>query len=224
METSKLDGVGADRDTYASLGLDKSSNDDSGTPQILFDMASALEKSIRRNEKLSKPSKRKEGVTIFHGSRAPTMSVRQYLERICKYTSCSMSCFVVAYIYINRFLERTAGCLTSLNIHRLLITSVVVASKFIDNAGANNSYFAKVGGISNAEMNRMEVNFLFKLDFRLCVSPEELEIYRSRLQTEGSSKYQIDRSIKCCGIREGWLKKDSDKCTSANAGLSCRAI
>ncbi|KAF8038770.1 hypothetical protein BT93_B1350 [Corymbia citriodora subsp. variegata] len=224
METSKLDGVCPGRETYASLGLDESGNDHSGTPQILFHIASALEKSIRRNEKLSKAWKRKEAVTVFHGSRAPAMSVRQYLERICKYTSCSASCFVVAYIYINRFLERTGGCLTSLNVHRLLITSVVVASKFIDNAGSNNGYFAKVGGISNAEMNRMEVNFLFKLDFRLCISAEEFEMCCSQLQTEGSAKYQIDRSIKCCGIREGWLKKDSDKCTSTTSGLSCRAI
>lgn len=73
-------------------------------------------------------------------------------------------------------------------------------------------------------MNRMEVNFLFNLDFRLCISPEEFEMCCSQLQTEGSGKYQIDRSIKWCGIREGWLKKDSHKCTSTIAGLSCRAI
>ncbi|XP_030545487.1 cyclin-P3-1-like [Rhodamnia argentea] len=224
MEASKLDGGDPGRETYASLGLDSSGEEDAGTPRILFHIASALEKSIRRNEKLPKAWRRKEAITIFHGSRAPAMSVGQYLERICKYSSCSTSCFVVAYIYINRFLERTGGCLTSLNVHRLLITSVVVASKFIDDAGSNNAYFAKVGGISNAEMNRMEVNFLFKLDFRLYVSPEEFKMCCSQLQTEGNSKYQIDRSIKCCGIREGWLKKDSDKCTSTIAGLSCRAI
>lgn len=134
MEASKLDGGDPGRETYASLGLDESGEDDKGTPQILFHIASALEKFIRRNEKLPKASKRKEAVTIFHGSRAPAMSVRQYLERICKYSSCRASSFVVAYIYINRFLERTGGFLTSLNVHRLLITSVVVASKFIDNA------------------------------------------------------------------------------------------
>lgn len=116
----------------ASLGLEEYENGASGTPRVLRILSSVLQRTISKNEKSMKVSKKKDAVTIFHGLRAPTLSIQQYLERILKYCSCSPSCFVVAYIYLERFLQRTGAYLTSLNAHRLLITSVMVAAKFMD--------------------------------------------------------------------------------------------
>jgi hypothetical protein len=99
---------------------------------VLVLIASVLEKSLQKNEKLLTTSRRKDAITIFHGSRCPTLSIRQYIERVFKYSRCSTSCFVVAYIYINKFLQQTDAYLTSLNAHRLLITSIMVAAKFLD--------------------------------------------------------------------------------------------
>lgn len=100
-------------------------------PKLVPVIASLLDKSIRRNEVLLAASK-KDVVTVFDGSKAPTMNIRQYMERIYKYAACSASCFVVAYIYIDRFIQATGFRLTSLNVHRLLITSLMVAAKFMD--------------------------------------------------------------------------------------------
>lgn len=41
------------------------------------------------------------------------------------------------------------------NIYRLLITSVVVAAKFLDDKYYKNSYYATVGGINIQTMNEM---------------------------------------------------------------------
>ncbi|GAY67785.1 hypothetical protein CUMW_259240 [Citrus unshiu] len=94
------------------------------TPRVLSILSSVLERSIQKNESSSKASKKNEVVTIFHCSQAPSLSIRQYIERIFKYSRCSPSCFVVAYIYLDRFLQRIKGCLARLNVHRLLITSL----------------------------------------------------------------------------------------------------
>lgn len=102
------------------------------TPRVLSVVSSVFERSIRKNEKLIKGSKMKDVITMFHASEVPALSIRRYIERIFKYSRCSPSCFVVAYIYIERFLQRRGICLTSLNIHRLLITSIMVAAKFMD--------------------------------------------------------------------------------------------
>lgn len=42
----------------------------------------------------------------FHCVKAPNISVAKCLEKIYKYTNCSPSCFVVAYVYIDRLLHR----------------------------------------------------------------------------------------------------------------------
>jgi hypothetical protein len=48
----------------------------------------------------------------------------------------------------------------------------------------NNAFYAKVGGISTAEMNLLEVDFLFGLGFQLNVTPTMFHAYCSYLQRE----------------------------------------
>jgi len=80
---------------------------------------------------------RADEITMFHGSKAPSLSIYRYTERIHRYAQCSPVCFVAAFAYILRYLQRpeatsTARRLTSLNVHRLLITSLLVAAKFLE--------------------------------------------------------------------------------------------
>lgn len=121
---------------YSTLGLlDKlplEEEESEKPPQVVLLIAYVLEKNIQKNDKLLKKSKTKDGVTIFHGSKAPTLNIRQYIERVFKYSKCSPSCFVVAYIYMDKFIRATTCYLTSLNAHRLFIASVMVATKFIE--------------------------------------------------------------------------------------------
>ncbi|KVF02455.1 cyclin-U4-1-like, partial [Cynara cardunculus var. scolymus] len=108
-----------------------------------------------------------------------------YLERIFKYANCSPSCFVVAYIYLDRFAKKQPLLpINSLNVHRLLVTSVLISIKFMDDMCYNNAYYAKVGGISTAEINLLEVDFLFGLGFQLNVTPNTFHDYCTYLQTE----------------------------------------
>lgn len=137
METRRFDGEVGLSETCIALGLEESDNtsSSSGPPKVLPIVAYLLERTIRKNERLlrAKWSAEVDIITIFHGSKAPAMSVKQYVERIFRYLNCSTSCFVVAYIYIERFLQkRVSFYLTSLTVHRLLITSVMVAAKFLD--------------------------------------------------------------------------------------------
>lgn len=124
----------AGSDIYVTLGLTELGKGVTRPPQILQLVSLLLEKAVKKNEVLLDTMQIKDVITMFHGLRAPTLSIRQYIDRIFKYSGCSPSCFIVAHIYIDRFIQRMNVPLTSLNIHRLLITSVVVAAKFIDDA------------------------------------------------------------------------------------------
>ncbi|GKV27779.1 hypothetical protein SLEP1_g36910 [Rubroshorea leprosula] len=216
MGSLAFDTESLDSDMYLTLGLKESGKGVFGTPQILSILSSLLEKSIQKNEIMQV----KDTVTVFHGLRAPTISVQKYIDRIFKYAGCSPSCFVIAYIYVDRFLQKKDIHLTSLNVHRLLITSVMVAAKFTDDAFFNNAYYARVGGISTAELNRLEMKFLFSLDFRLQVSVKTFEICCTQLQKEATEGRQIERPIKACGMKESWSNKGDT--TTACAPTSAR--
>lgn len=134
MGTLALESEDVSSDVYLSLGLKELDKGMVGIPRVLSLTSSLFERSVQRNEMLLEAKHIKDVVTVFHGLRAPTLSVPKYIDRIFKYSGCSPSCFVVAQIYVDRFLKCTEVKLTSLNVHRLLITSVMLAAKFMDDA------------------------------------------------------------------------------------------
>jgi hypothetical protein len=78
-------------------------------------------------------------------------------------------------------IQRNNFLLTELNVHRVVITGILLAAKFFDDAYYNNAYYAKVGGVLVSEINGLEVDFLFRINFSLHVSPEEFDKYRAEL-------------------------------------------
>eukprot|EP00429_Kryptoperidinium_foliaceum_P072819 CAMPEP_0176050264 /NCGR_PEP_ID=MMETSP0120_2-20121206/24982_1 /TAXON_ID=160619 /ORGANISM="Kryptoperidinium foliaceum, Strain CCMP 1326" /LENGTH=336 /DNA_ID=CAMNT_0017383697 /DNA_START=615 /DNA_END=1622 /DNA_ORIENTATION=- len=120
-------------------------------------------------------------ITKFHALKAPGIGILPYLERIHKYASCSNECFILALIYIDRLIQRNNFLLTELNVHRVIITAILLAAKFFDDAYYNNAYYSKVGGVLVSEMNGLEVDFLFRINFSLHVTPEVFEKYKAEL-------------------------------------------
>ena len=59
--------------------------------------------------------------------------------------------------------------------------SLVSAAKFYDDHYYDNLYYSKVGGISLQELNRLEVDLLFMIDFMLTVPSSVFATYRSEL-------------------------------------------
>ncbi|PAN48432.1 hypothetical protein PAHAL_9G381600 [Panicum hallii] len=155
-------------------------------PRVVSILSALLQRVAERNDAAAAAEEgRRRPVSAFQGLTKPAISIGGYLERIFRFASCSPSCYVVAYIYLDRFLRRRpALAVDSFNVHRLLITSVLTAVKFVDDICYNNAYFARVGGISLVEMNYLEVDFLFGIAFDLNVTPAAFASYCSVLQSE----------------------------------------
>ncbi|KAK4749781.1 hypothetical protein SAY87_027230 [Trapa incisa] len=176
---------------------------ETATPRVLSILSGVLERLVARNDRLlaSQRFDSDKSLKGFHGARAPAISIPKYLERIYKYTGCSPACFVVGYVYIDRLIHRHPESLVvSLNVHRLLVTSVMVAAKMLDDAHYNNGFYARVGGISNAELNRLEIELLFLLDFGVVVSSRVFESYclhleRDELVNGSEGMNRIDRAL-----------------------------
>lgn len=112
-------------------------------------------------------------MTVFHALEAPSISVSDYVSRVSKYVFCSEACLVTAYHYLTLAVRRHSNLsLSSLTVHRLLITAVVLACKYLDDTSYNLSYYARVGGLPSSELANLEIHMLRMLDFRLDVSVE----------------------------------------------------
>jgi hypothetical protein len=67
------------------------------------------------------------------------------------------------------------------NMQRLFLVAVMTAAKFLDDRYNSNKVWAQVGGIPTAELNQLEMQFLFRLSFSLYISREEYDAYISSL-------------------------------------------
>jgi len=142
-------------------------------------LAAVLERLVNSNTSIARSDPGQ--VTKFHALKAPGIGVEAYLERVQKYASCSNECFILALIYIDRLIERNNFLLTELNVHRVVITAILLAAKFFDDAYYNNAYYAKVGGVLVSELNGLEVDFLFRINFSLHASPDVFVKYKAEL-------------------------------------------
>jgi hypothetical protein len=84
--------------------------------------------------------------------------------------------------YIDRLcLLYPAFTITSLTVHRFLITAATVAAKGLSDSFFNNSTYARVGGVKLAELALLELDFLHHVDWRIVPSPEILVQYYNAL-------------------------------------------
>lgn len=102
------------------------------------------------------------------------------LFRIAKYSECSAESLICAMVYIFRIHQRHANFyVNSLTLHRILLTAVLLGVKYLDDLRFQNEYFARLGGVVKRELNVLEVEMLFLLEFGLHITVDE---YNSMLR------------------------------------------
>ncbi|KAJ2161854.1 Pho80p cyclin [Coemansia sp. RSA 552] len=116
--------------------------------------------------------------TRFHSRAPPNISVGDYMERVAKYASLEPACLLIMLIYVDRICERNpAFTISSLTVHRFIITAATIACKTLCDAYCTNAHYAKVGGISMHELNSLEVEILRMMGWHLIATQEQLEQY-----------------------------------------------
>ena len=140
-------------------------------------IACMLEETVQRNEQTGRTCT----LTSFNGRRPP-LTPDAFVKRVAKYSGASPCCFAVALVYLERLKGRDPGvCLTLANFQRLFLVAVMSASKFLDDFYYSNKHWAEVGGIQTVELNRLELEFLFRMSFSLHMQREEYNWYAEEL-------------------------------------------
>jgi hypothetical protein len=94
--------------------------------------------------------------------------------------------------YIDRLcLLYPAFTITTLTVHRFLITAATVAAKGLSDSFWNNATYARVGGIKIAELGLLELDFLYRLDWKIVPNPETLVDYYRGL-VDRAPGYEIE--------------------------------
>lgn len=139
---------------------------------LIADMIMQL---IEHNDKLPlTPS----GLTRFHSRAPPAITVHDYLSRIVRYTSLEKTSLMSTVIYVDRLCSAyPAFVVSSLTMHRFLITATTVASKGLCDAFCTNTHYAKVGGITLGELNVLELELLARMDWRIVCSEDQLQAF-----------------------------------------------
>lgn len=77
--------------------------------------------------------------------------------------------------------------ISSLTVHRFLISSATVAAKGLCDSFWTNNTYARVGGISVKELALLELDFLQRMDWKIVPNPRTLDEYYKNLveRTEG---------------------------------------
>ncbi|KAJ6119082.1 hypothetical protein N7471_013033 [Penicillium samsonianum] len=135
-------------------------------------------------------------LTRFHSQSSPQITVHAYLCRLTAHAHLSPPILLSMVFYIDLLCAAyPAFIMSSLTIHRFLIVSATVASKGLSDSFWTNKTYARIGGISSTELAVLELEFLFRVKWRIIPKPEALGDYY-RCLVERCDGFGIE--IPCC--------------------------
>lgn len=152
-------------------------------------VSSMLMELIRYNDAIPL---RDGALTRFHSRAPPTISVIDYLQRLTTHATLPPPILLSMVYYIDKLCALyPAFTISSLTVHRFLITAATVASKGLSDSFWTNKTYARVGGVSVKELALLELEFLVRVQWRIVPKPEVLEEYYRSL-VERSPGYEIE--------------------------------
>ncbi|OQD79578.1 hypothetical protein PENANT_c048G00679 [Penicillium antarcticum] len=111
----------------------------------------------------------------FLSKKVPAFPLKEYLLRLHKYCPMSTAVYLAASVYISKMtLDENVLRVMPRNVHRLVLAGIWVASKALEDLKYSHSRVAKVGGVSEQELSKLEISFCFLANFELRVDAQML--------------------------------------------------
>lgn len=145
---------------------------------IAFTLTKLIQNTKEENA-LSSSSTQNE--CSFYCENIPNISLYDYLSRIVQYTDIQESTLIIALIYIDRYANAYNNISYHI-IHKLLFAAIVLAIKYNEDEIYKNDYYANIAGVDIKELNAMESELLFKLNFELYVDNDVFISYNTALR------------------------------------------
>ncbi|KAK8890314.1 Cyclin-dependent protein kinase [Tritrichomonas musculus] len=164
----------------------KEASVDDDTAAVLRVISFTLQQAAMQNDLLAGPN---VTLTRFNTLAPPKISIFNYITFLREKTHTSKSCFIIAMILLDRLLRLQSGIqITPNTVHKLFLCSLMTASKFNTDLNLSNEAWAAIGGVRIEEMNILEIEFLFLLQFSINVKKDEYEQYNKELSEKAKLK------------------------------------
>ena len=118
----------------------------------------------------------------FISKKIPSISIKDYIERILKYSKTFNEIVITILIYLDTICCRNKIYLNYYNIHKFIFAAFIAAVKFYQDDYYSIGYYAKLGGVSKKEAINLEYEFLILIDFKLLVNQNLYDKYYSNLK------------------------------------------
>ena len=132
---------------------------------------------------------------IFMTKKRPNISIYDFLKRLYKYSNVSEEILILVLIYIDRLSHNRKISLNYLIIYKLILASFITSIKFISDEYYSLGFYAKLGGVSQKEMEALEYQFITLLDFKLYVEEKlyvKYEKYLKKLDNDEDDDCNYD--------------------------------
>lgn len=119
----------------------------------------------------------------FYLKQAPSLTISDYLQRIFKHCSLSTSLILTCCLYLFNIMlgiyydkhqfnytDLQLIPFNNLNLYRIILTSMRVALKFIEDKNFKIRYYCKIVGLNVKDYATLELNFLFLIDFKFFIN------------------------------------------------------
>ena len=141
--------------------------------------------SLEINDKNAASNKK---IKYFMLKKIPSISIKDFLFRLTKYSKICESTLVIILIYIDRMCHKYNFKITYYNIYKLMLAAMVVAIKYNEDEFYTLDFYGKLGGISKFEMNILEYEFACMINFKLYITEELFYKYYELLVNTSSEK------------------------------------
>ena len=155
---------------------------------LLINILSSLLTDICKENDISQ-IKNNEKINPIISKIKNSITIKNYLGRLVKYTQAESSTLIAMLIYIDRLCEINNFIINSFNVYKIIFSSLVIAIKYNEEEYFGNKYLAKVGGLSLNEMNLLELIYLNLIDFNLYVSDEVFQTYYKNINSTINTIY-----------------------------------
>lgn len=114
---------------------------------------------------------------IFNVHKKPSITMKDYLNRIIKYSHPEPSSLILSLIYLDNILFKANIKLKDINVFKLFYTCFVLSMKFNEDKHNSHKFYAKVGGVSFNDLLLMEYTVLNYFNWDLCIKEETYDLY-----------------------------------------------
>ena len=131
----------------------------------------------------------------FYSRKVPPIGLEEYLLRLHKYCPMSTAVYLSTSLYIYRLaiIDKIIP-VTARNVHRLVLAGLRVTMKALEDRSYPHRRFAKVGGVTEMELGRLEISFCFITNFEFRVSRELLSKHAEAIRDDTLLNHAHDRT------------------------------